>query len=154
MHLIERANIRLKVPAITWRQAVYEAGLLLANTGKIRMTYIDHMIDSVIELGAYIVIIPHVAIAHARPDENVLEEGVSLITLQTPVEFGNCDNDPVDLVFAFASKSSTGHLQTIAMLSQLLENEQCLQAIRGLKDIDAVFELINQTTRGKEQSNG
>ena len=57
------------------------------------------MINAVEELGPYIVIIPHIAIAHARPSDNVLKNGISLITLKEPVEFGNKDNDPVYYIF-------------------------------------------------------
>ena len=146
MNIVEKENIRLKVRADSWDQAIYEAGALLLKSGKIKQAYIQQMIESVTTYGPYIVIIPHVAIAHARPDENVLEEGMSLITLEKPVHFGNKANDPVDIVFAFAAKSSNGHLTTIAQLSSFLENEQHLMDIRNSRDINEVFQLINQTS--------
>jgi PTS system ascorbate-specific IIA component len=145
MNIVDRENIRLKVNADSWDKAIREAGTLLVNSGKIKDGYIEHMIESVTTFGPYMVIIPHVAIAHARPDENVLEEGVSLITLEKPVEFGNRDNDPVDIIIAFAARSNTGHLETITKLSRFLENEQHLNDIRNSRDIDGVFRLINQT---------
>lgn len=146
MNIVDRENIRLKVKVDSWDKAVREAGNLLVNSGKIKDSYVDHMIESVTIFGPYMVIIPHVAIAHARPDENVLEAGVSLITLKKPVEFGNRDNDPVDIIIAFAAKSNTGHLNTITKLSQFLENEQCLNEIRNTQDIDLAYQLINQTS--------
>ncbi len=146
MNIVEKENIRLKVRADSWDQAIYEAGALLLKSGKIKKTYIQRMIEGVTTYGPYIVIIPHVAIAHARPDENVLEEGMSLITLEKPVRFGNEANDPVDIVFALAAKSNHGHLTTIAHLSSFLENEQHLIDIRNSRDIQEVFQLINQTS--------
>ena len=38
------------------------------------------MIESVHEFGPYIVIAPEIAIAHARPDHNVNEVGLSLLS--------------------------------------------------------------------------
>jgi ascorbate PTS system EIIA or EIIAB component len=144
MNIVDKVNIRLKVKAATWDKAISEAGVLLVNSNKVKETYIRNMIESVTTFGPYIVIIPHIAIAHARPDESVLEEGVSLITLEKPVEFGNKDNDPVDIVFALATKSDNGHLTIIAQLSKLLENEQCLRDIRNSQDIEDVFYWVNQ----------
>ncbi|HBF39463.1 MAG TPA: hypothetical protein DDW50_19355 [Firmicutes bacterium] len=153
MNIVEKENIRLKVNAARWDKAIYEAGILLLNSGKIKEAYIYNMIESVTTYGPYMVIIPHVAIAHARPDENVLEEGVSLITLEKPVEFGNKDNDPVDLIFALAAKSDNGHLSGIIRLSNFLENTQYLNEVRNSRDVETVFHLVNQIAIAEESKN-
>ena len=146
MNVIDKENIRLKVAVENWKEAVREAGNLLVDSGRVTEGYIGRMIESVEKLGPYIVIIPRVALPHARPDGTVLTGGSSLITLKTPVEFGNADNDPVDVVIAFAARSDTGHLESIAGISRFLEDEERLEALRKTLDIETAFQLINQTS--------
>jgi PTS system ascorbate-specific IIA component len=147
LQIVAKENIRLGVRAAGWEEAIREAGRLLLQSGQIREAYIDHMIQSVKTLGPYIVIIPGVAIAHARPDETVLAEGVSVITLEKAVAFGNPDNDPVDIVWAFAARSNNGHLETIARLSRFLENDRDLALLRQASDADFAYRLINRTAQ-------
>lgn len=141
--IIIKDNIRLKVEADDWKAAIKEAGQLLVMNKYIKEQYVEDMIKGVQDLGPYIVIVPHVAIAHSRPSENVLNDGISLITLKEAIEFGNKNNDPVDLVFAFCSKSQNSHLELLKDLAKILENEQKINKIRNSDDIDEVYKIIN-----------
>ena len=82
------------------------------------------MIKSFEELGPYMVIAPGIALAHARPSEAVLETGLSLVTLATPVEFGSQSNDPVSLVIGLAAKDHDSHIDLMAALSELLMDDE------------------------------
>ncbi len=148
MNIVDKENIRLKVAAGDWKEAVREAGDLLLRSGRITEGYISSMIDSIEKLGPYIVIIPGVALPHARPDETVLTGGTSLITLERPVEFGNAENDPVDVVVAFAARSDSGHLENIAGISRFLEDAERLERLRRTSDIEVAFRSINRTDIG------
>lgn len=142
--IIKKENIKLKVYVENWVEAIEEAGKLLLNSKHISYEYITSMIDTVKKLGPYIVIAPNIAIAHARPNESVLKEGISMITLKKPVEFGNKDNDPVDIVFAFGAKSSNEHLAELTKLARILENQSIIEKIRKSSDIDFVYKVINK----------
>lgn len=141
--VIKKENIRLKVEAKDWREAIKKSGRVLKDNGYIKEEYIEDMINAVEELGPYIVIIPHIAIAHARPSDNVLKNGISLITLKEPVEFGNKDNDPVYLIFSLCARSHRSHLKVLENLSTVLVDEEKVQLLKDSKNIDQVYSILN-----------
>lgn len=141
--IIEKENIRLKVEAVDWREAIRKSGEILRINGYVKEGYIEDMIKAVEELGPYIVVIPHIALAHARPSEKVLRSGISLITLKEPVEFGNKDNDPVDIVFSLCAKSHKSHLNVLENLSRVLAEEEKVQLLRDSNNVDQVYSVLN-----------
>ncbi len=114
----------LGVQAKNWEEAINKAGDLLVNKGFVEQTYIDNMINAVKDLGPYIVIMPGVAFAHARPDQSVHETCMSMITLENPVNFGSEQNDPVSIVFAFGAPNNNEHLNALQDLAKFLSVEK------------------------------
>ena len=142
-NVIDKENISLKIEANDWREAIRRSGEILKSNGYVKDEYIEDMVKAVEELGPYIVIIPHIAIAHARPSDSVLKNGISLATLKEPVEFGNKDNDPVDLVFSLCATSNKSHLKVLEKLFIVLEDEKKIQILRSSEDIDQVYRILN-----------
>lgn len=110
-------TIALRVSAADWEEAVRAAGQLLVASGAAEPRYIDGMIRTVRELGPYIVIAPGIALPHARPEEGALREGYALVTLAQPLNFGNPDNDPVQVVIAFCAPDASTHLESLRFLA-------------------------------------
>ena len=65
--IISEKEITVKVEASDWEDAIRKSAQALLDNGAIEDRYITGMIQTVKELGPYIVIAPAVAIAHARP---------------------------------------------------------------------------------------
>jgi PTS system ascorbate-specific IIA component len=107
-------SIRLGASVGTWEEAVRLAGELLVSSGRTTVKYTDAMVETIHELGPYVVIAPGLAMPHARPSEAVLDTGMSLITLAEPVEFGNRKNDPVTVVFGLAALDHDRHLELLS----------------------------------------
>ena len=82
--ILNESHIRIKEKAADWEEAVRKAGAVLVEEGSIRPAYVEKMIQSVKELGPYIVIMPGFALAHAAPCEDVVKSDMALITLDTP----------------------------------------------------------------------
>lgn len=102
------------------------------------------MISAVEEFGPYMVIAPGIAIPHARPEDGALAVGLSLITLDTPVNFGNPENDPVSLVICLCSTDSESHLDALARLVSLLEDKSNVDGILDAADVSEVMDLISR----------
>lgn len=141
--LIQKENIKLKISCIDWKDAIEKGGNLLVETGYITEEYVKEMIKTVHKFGPYIVIAPHIAIAHAKPSKEVLKEGISLVTLNNPVNFGSEDNDPVDIVFSFCAKSQSSHLNELKKLVKIIENEDLINKIRDAEKNEIVHEIVN-----------
>lgn len=140
--MLTTASIALKVHAVDWQDAVRQAGGLLVATGAAEPRYIDAMIAMVKEIGPYIVIAPGVALPHARPEEGARRPCMSLLTLASPVNFGNAYNDPVTVVIAFGTPDGEGHISALAELARLLEKAPVMEQIRGAATPEQVVDLI------------
>lgn len=140
--------IALDVEAKDWREAIRISGDLLYRAGKIEKDYIDDMIQIVEKLGPYIVIIPGMALAHARPDEKKVKElGLSLVRLKDPVSFGHEKNDPVKIVLGLATRDKNSHIGLLREVTCLLKEKKSMELIHSgtLGEIAAV---IAQTAGG------
>lgn len=62
------------------------------------------MIRAVNDYGPYIVIGKHMALAHARPEDGVNKLGVSVATIEQPIDFGNPEMDPVKIILFGSSR--------------------------------------------------
>ena len=122
--------IRLDVPAADWRQAIRAAAEPLLEAGYIEPSYVAAMEEVMAELGPYFVIVPGVALAHARPEGRVKRSGVSLCRLAAPVRFGHAENDPVWLVVVLAGSTDDSHLDLLSSLARFLGSEDALDKVR------------------------
>lgn len=140
--LLPPAAIRINVSAADWRAAVRAGGDALVAAGITAPAYTDEMIATVEQLGPYIVIAPGIALAHARPSPAVLRAGLSWVTLAAPVRFGHKDNDPVTLVVGLAAPDDHSHVQALATLAGLLEDERRRTALLAARTAQEVLSGI------------
>jgi PTS system ascorbate-specific IIA component len=141
---LTEASVRLGARAADWRGAVRIAGDVLVETGSVDRAYIQRMIDVIEEFGAYVVIAPGLALAHARPGDDVRTDGLSLVTLEEPVTFGHAHNDPVGVVIGLAVTSADAHLTGIADLANAFNDPGLVPALGAATERSAAIELILQ----------
>lgn len=141
--VVSLVNIKVRAKAKNWKEAIEASGNLLLENGKITRKYIDNMIKAVIDLGPYMVLTPGFALAHAEPSSDVLENGVSLITLESPVNFGSI-NDPVNVILCLACTDSKSHINALKAIAEKLMMEGMIERIASCKSIKEVYMLINQ----------
>ena len=129
-----------------WRAAVREAGRALTRSGATRSEYADRMIGVIEEFGAYVVIAPGFALAHARPGSDVRREGLAVVTLADAVPFGHPHNDPVRVVIGLAVSNAEDHVASVAQLANAfndtgivgrLARATTANEVRGLLGVDA-----------------
>jgi ascorbate PTS system EIIA or EIIAB component len=108
------------VQATDWQEAIRASCQPLLAAGAVEERYVDRCVDIVTEQGPYIVVAPGIALAHARPEDGVSELALSVVSLAEPVGFGHPENDPVDLVFAFASPDREQHVQLLAAMARAI----------------------------------
>jgi PTS system ascorbate-specific IIA component len=134
--------IQLHATASSWRDAVELAGACLTRAGAAEPEYADEMIRMIREHGPYVVIAPGLALAHARPGPEVLGDGLAVVTLSTPVEFGHPHNDPVRVVLALAVHSPERHLRMVAELANLFNDSDAVQRLADADSADAVRDIL------------
>lgn len=134
--------LRIGVDALDYVEAISEAGSLLVNAGLTEERYTSAMIRVVDELGPYMVLADQVALAHARPTDGVLENGISLALLSKTIDFAG---KPVRAVFALAATNHDAHLENLSALADALADERTrnlLLTALELEQIPTVFKAI------------
>lgn len=139
--LADRAIV-LHARAADWRDAIRLAGDALVDSGCTTAEYTEAMIRMVDDHGPYIVIAPGLALAHARPGPEVRCDGLSVVTLAEPVEFGHAHNDPVRFVIGLAGVAADGHLEAVAELANAFNDAAAIPALAAATTRDAVRAIL------------
>lgn len=133
--------IALQVEAGNWKDAIRQAGQLLINIGKIESSYIEAIIRNIQELGPYILIAPNVALPHARPEDGVIEEGISVLTLNHPVAFD--EKRPFQIVICLAAVDHNLHIDMLQRIAEILGNEKFVNRLLTTNSVEEVYNLFN-----------
>lgn len=136
-HVLTDGRIQLGKEAEDWRSAIRMASDPLLKEGCIGKSYVEAMIRLVETFGAYVVIAKGVALAHARPESGVRRGALSVLTLRTPVAFGNAENDPVSVVFCLAAEDDTSHLEVIRSLVNLIDDPEKVRRLAEAKTLES-----------------
>ncbi|MET0974161.1 MAG: PTS sugar transporter subunit IIA [Leifsonia sp.] len=134
--------IRVGVTAADWQSAVRACGAALVDSGATTAGYTDRMIGVIEEFGAYVVIAPGFALAHARPGRDVISGGLAVVTLAEPVRFGHPHNDPVRVIVGLAVTSSDEHVGAVAELANVFNDETVIPALAAATDAATVRSLL------------
>ncbi|MBR0385264.1 MAG: PTS sugar transporter subunit IIA [Erysipelotrichaceae bacterium] len=142
MEILSVDHILTGVKAETWQQAVEAAGQILVDQGSITSEYIENMIQAVNELGPYMVLMPHFALAHAAPCAAGLHDDMSLIILDEPVTFGS-PNDPVKVILCLACTDKESHMNALTRVAGALMEETVFDALMEASTAEEAYEALN-----------
>ena len=141
LDVLTKDKIIVKDQVDSWEEAIESAAQPLLTQKYIESSYIDSMIQSVKTLGPYIVIAPHVAIAHARPGNDVHQVGLSLLKLDEAINFST-DSHYAELVFVLSATDSTSHLTVLQNLAQLLGQQENIEALLEASNEEEIINII------------
>ena len=141
--VVNLGNIKVNINVRNWREAIEISGSLLLKSGNIKKNYIDSMIKAVVDMGPYIVLAPGFALAHAKPSSDVIENGLSLVTLEEPVNFGSI-NDPVNVVLCMASVDCNSHMDVLKTVAEKLMIDGMIDRIASCQNKQEAYFLINE----------
>lgn len=139
---LNKDHIRVNETASDWEEAIRKAGAVLVDENSIAPAYVEKMIQSVKDLGPYIVIMPGFALAHAAPCEDVYRSDVALITLKEPISFGS-PNDPVSVVLCLGCTDSSSHLDMLSAIAETLMGDGCIQKLSQAVDVDEILQILD-----------
>lgn len=139
---LDDESILLGAHARDWREAVRLAGSALERGGRATGQYAEEMVRMVEEHGPYIVISPGLALAHARPGPSVRADGLGVVILDTPVEFGHPYNDPVSVVLGLAVATPANHLTMVASLANAFDDPEATDRLAAATTADEVRAIL------------
>ncbi len=111
--------------------------------GYIAGSYIEAILQSHKELGPYYVLAPGLAMPHARPEQGVLRNGLSLLHIKEGVSFGSTENDPVYVVIILCARSGNEHITMIGELAEIFSDQQKLHRLLNADDSKAIQAVID-----------
>lgn len=142
--LKENNSIRLGLTAQDWKEAIKLSVAPLIESGAVKEEYYHAIIESTEEYGPYYILMPGMAIPHARPEAGVNKNAFSLITLTEPVTFS--DGKEVSVLLTLAATSSDIHTSVaIPQIVALFELENAIERLTNIKNKDEVFEMIEES---------
>lgn len=137
-----RGNCQFLTKAENWQQAIETAAQPLLQKGIIQPSYIQAMVQNVLDNGNYIIILPKIAMPHARPELGSNGIGISFMKLEQPVMFPK--EELVEQFFVLASDSPDGHLELMADLAGILSDVDLYEALLNIQTEKELLALIEE----------
>ncbi|MCT1902488.1 BglG family transcription antiterminator [Oceanobacillus sojae] len=134
-------TIQMADRAKTWEEAIRTVAQPLLNSGYIKESYVDAVMENCRRNSDYIMLANRVVIPHAKPEEGVLKLGMSLLNLKEPVEFpnGQCMN----LICFIAAEDKEKHINPLLQLRRLAEDEYTVNQIKKAGSEEDIEGIIN-----------
>ena len=85
------------------------------------------------------------ALAHADPCAAVLRNDMSLILLETPVEFG-CENDPISIILCVACTDRDSHREALTKVAEALMDDEIYDRLAEARTVDEAYEILHTET--------
>jgi PTS system nitrogen regulatory IIA component len=145
--LLDRGGVSARVSATAKRQVLSVISEIAARTTGVEASEVMSKLLQRERLGSTGV--GHgVAIPHARLKGLDRMRGV-FVRLETPVEYGSVDDQPVDLIFALLApaQSRSEHLRALARVSRALRQADLREQIRQARSADAIYALLSREAR-------
>lgn len=139
-------DIRSKVNIIdsieNWENAMRLAAKPLLLDNSITENYVRCMVNNVKKFGAYIVINDTIALAHARPEDGVSRNCLSLLKINDGVVFDENLGDKVYLIFVLGAVSNKSHIDILLKLMEIIDNEDMIKKLIEASSITSLIEIL------------
>ncbi|AND79992.1 PTS sugar transporter subunit IIA [Streptococcus pantholopis] len=140
----ENQSIRLGLTAGDWKEAVRLSVDPLIESGAVKEEYYQAIIDSTDEYGPYYILMPGMAMPHARPEAGVNRDAFSLVTLTEPVIFP--DGKEVSVLLALAATSSEIHTSVaIPQIIALFELNNSIERLVACQTAEEVLAMVEES---------
>lgn len=142
--MLSADRIALKQEAQSWEEGVRAAGRLLYESGAVTYEYIEAMVENIKVNGSYVVIYSGIAAPHAEQEKGAVKEAASLVSLKSPVVFGNSENDPVSYIIGLSILNSNSINCAIYNLVRLFSQEEAKSRIEAQQSPEELLETIRR----------
>lgn len=122
-----------------WDEALKLAAKPLIEKGIVEPRYVDALVANK-DRDPYIIIGPGLAIPHAAPEEGVIQTGMSLLQLKTPVHFS--EEEQIRVLVVIAAKDKHQHIRALRQLIKLAatkKDRELFLTASSIKDIETMI---------------
>ncbi|WP_297204150.1 PTS sugar transporter subunit IIA [uncultured Brachyspira sp.] len=138
-----RNKIDIVKSVSNWEEAIRKGAQLLLDNKCIEPRYVDSIIKNIKETGPYIVLGDGMAMSHARPEDGVLKNGITLLKISDGVDFD--EKNKVFLLFTLAAENNDHHQDLVEEIADLLNESEKIKRIMydDLTDLE-IYDIILQ----------
>lgn len=136
---MNREDIQLGCKPTDRVQAIRDSGALLQSRGYVDASYVDAMVERDKLTSVYIGM--GIAIPHGTNEAKESVERTGVVFQQYP-EGVDFDGERAQLVFGIAGKGDE-HLEVLANICKILEDEEVLEKLKTTTDIDWVLSILS-----------
>ncbi len=133
-------NINFVDNVFSWEEAIKIGAKPLLEKGYITPKYVEDMITNVKKNGSYIVIVPDIAMPHARNEGGVIKTGISFLKLKNHTVFP--EDKEVSILLTLAAKDNSEHLELLSNLSSILIEEDVREKFKNYNTKEEILNLI------------
>lgn len=144
--LISKKRVDFYKSFDSWEDAIWGSCRTLLQDGTITEEYVHAILECIRQYGPYIVIIPNVAMPHAKANiRGVNGCAISFTKVDEPVSFepGNPEKD-AKLFFTLAANNMDEHFENMIKLSELLLNEKLLEELLEVKTVEELAAVADK----------
>lgn len=138
--MFNNTNVQCIDKIENWKDSIYVASKPLLDNGYINKGYVDKIIDNTKITGFYMILDEYLAMPHARPEDGVINTGVSFLKLNEPCMYGT---EPINLIFVIAAKDSNTHIDMIKKLLKIFQDEKTKFDLINAKNKKEILKILN-----------
>lgn len=142
LEMLSDRDIAVEKERFTWEGALKQTGQVLVTEEKITTAYIDNIVEQTKHYGPYMFITKEVVLAHAKPENGVLEMGVSLSIYKEPVIFS--DFHQAKIIIMIAAIDQEKHLGILKDIMTIFSVEDNAKKMAELNDKKEVIEFLEK----------
>ena len=122
-----------------WHEAVEKAVEPLINNKYVEIEYKHAIFANLKRSGSKFIISPYIILPHARPEQGVNQNAISVLLLKHPVYFDK-SREPIKLIVILAMKDSASHLKALRKVAEILNKTGNITSILESTSVKALEE--------------
>lgn len=138
--MFDNTNVQCVDEIKNWKDSIYIAAKPLLDNGYINKKYVDKIISNTKVTGFYMILDEYLAMPHARPEDGVINTGVSFLKLSKPCMYGT---EPINLIFVIAAKDSNTHIDMIKNLLKIFQDESKKDKLINTNNKEEILNILN-----------
>ena len=142
--MLSTSRIQLVDNIENWEQAIDLVCKPVIKSGDITSEYQQAIITSTKDIGPYYVLGPQIAMPHARPEEGVINNALSLLVVKNGVSFYSSENDPVKIILLLAANNSNQHIELITKISEFFCSEDDINTVISSSNKDQIISVLSK----------
>lgn len=104
----------------------------------------EEIIGNVRIAGPHIVATKHVALPHVEPEVGALSVALGVGVLNSTIEFGNRDNDPVKYILSLSATDNQTHLCAVAEFLEMSNKQEFSDILNQAENSDQVMVYLKE----------